>query len=201
MYQNFFKRILDIVLSILLIIILLPIYIIIGFLVFIFMGMPIIYKQERPGKNEKIFNIYKFRTMTEQKDKDGKLLSDELRTSKLGRFLRKTSLDELPQFFNVLQGKMSIVGPRPLRTEYLKLYNEEQKHRHDVMPGITGWAQVNGRNNITWAQKLEFDVFYVKNISFLLDLKIVFMTLKQGILKKNKHYNSEELVERFNGKN
>ena len=201
MYKKFLKRFLDIIFSLLFIIILLPLYIILGILVLVFMGRPIIFKQKRPGKNEKIFNIYKFRTMTEQKDESGKLLPDQLRTSKLGKFLRKTSLDELPQLFNVLEGKMSLVGPRPLRTEYLELYNEEQKHRHDIKPGLTGWAQVNGRNSITWSEKFKLDIYYVKNVSFLLDVKIVFMTFKQSILMLNKYSNSEENVERFDGKN
>ena len=201
MYRRFFKRFLDIVLSFIAIVILLPIFIIVSVLVLIFMGWPIIFKQPRPGKNEKIFNVYKFRTMTNAKDKNGKLLSNEKRLTKFGNFLRKTSLDELPELFSILSGRMSIVGPRPLHVEYLKYYNKEQKHRHDVKPGITGWAQVNGRNVLTWKEKFKLDVYYVENLSFGLDAKIVFMTIKQVLCKSNIYTNEGKFVERFNGKN
>lgn len=201
MYRKYIKRLLDIILSLLAIIILAPLYLIISLLVLIFMGWPILFKQPRPGKNEKIFNMYKFRTMTNKKDKDGNLLPNEKRLTKFGNFLRKTSLDELPEFFSILIGKMSFIGPRPLHVEYLKLYNNEQKHRHDVRPGLTGWAQVNGRNSITWEEKFKYDIYYVKNISFVLDVKIVFMTVKQVICRSNIYSNNGEFVERFNGKN
>ena len=177
MYQKYIKRLLDIVLSFVAIIILSPIYIIVGILVLIFLGSPIIFKQERPGKNEKIFTLYKFRTMTSKKDKDGNLLPDEKRLTKFGKFLRSTSLDELPELFNILKGDMSIIGPRPLLVEYLKYYNKEEKHRHDVRPGLTGLAQVNGRNTQTWEERFKYDVEYVNNITFVNDIKIIFKTI------------------------
>ena len=177
MYQKYIKRLLDIVLSFVAIIILSPIYIIVGILVLIFLGSPIIFKQERPGKNEKIFTLYKFRTMTSKKDKDGNLLPDEKRLTKFGKFLRSTSLDELPELFNILKGDMSIIGPRPLLVEYLKYYNKEEKHRHDVRPGLTGLAQVNGRNAQTWEERFKYDVEYVNNITFVNDIKIIFKTI------------------------
>ena len=201
MYKKFFKRFLDIILSFIAIIILLPVYLIISILVLIFMGWPIIFKQPRPGKNEKIFNMYKFRTMTNKKDKKGNLLPNEQRLTKFGNILRKTSLDELPELFCILFGKMSIVGPRPLHVEYLNYYNDEQKHRHDVRPGLTGYAQVNGRNNISWKEKFNYDIYYVKNISFWLDVKIVFKTIKQVLIKENIYSANGEFVERFNGNN
>jgi undecaprenyl phosphate N,N'-diacetylbacillosamine 1-phosphate transferase len=148
------------------------------------MGKPVIFKQKRPGLNEKIFEIYKFRTMTNQKDKNGNLLPDEERLKGVGKIIRSLSLDELPQLFNVLKGDMSFIGPRPLLIEYLPLYNEKQKKRHTVLPGITGLAQVNGRNAISWEKKFEYDVEYVKSLSFLLDLKIIFLTIKKVLLKE-----------------
>lgn len=201
MYQKYIKRLLDIILSLLAIIITFPIFLIIGILVLIFIGQPAIFRQKRPGKNEKIFILYKFRTMTNQKDKAGNLLPNEQRLTKFGNFLRKTSLDEIPEFINILKGDMSFVGPRPLHIEYLGFYNKEQKHRHDVRPGLTGWAQVNGRNSITWNEKFKYDTYYVKNISFILDVKIIFMTAKQVICRKNIYSSNGEFVERFNGKN
>ncbi len=201
MYKKFFKRFFDIILSLIAIIILSPVYLIISVLVFIFMGWPILFKQPRPGKNEKIFNMYKFRTMTNKKDKDGNLLSNEKRLTKFGNLLRKTSLDELPEIFCILIGKMSIVGPRPLHVEYLDYYNEEQKHRHDVRPGLTGWAQVNGRNSISWTEKFKLDVYYVNNLSLLLDLKIILMTIKQVFSRSDIYSANGEFMERFNGKN
>lgn len=201
MYRKFFKRFFDIILSLIAIIILSPVYIIISILVLIFMGWPILFKQPRPGKNEKIFNMYKFRTMTNKKDENGNLLPNEQRLTKFGNLLRKTSLDELPEIFCILLGKMSIVGPRPLHTEYLKYYNEEQKHRHDVRPGLTGWAQVNGRNGITWTEKFKHDIYYVEHISLALDIKILFMTIKQVFCRSNIYSANGEFVERFNGKN
>ena len=201
MYKKFFKRFFDIILSLIAIIILSPVYLIISILVLIFMGWPILFKQPRPGKNEKIFNMYKFRTMTNKKDKDGNLLPNEKRLTKFGNLLRKTSLDELPEIFCILIGKMSIVGPRPLHVEYLDYYNEEQKHRHDVRPGLTGWAQVNGRNSISWTEKFKLDVYYVNNLSLLLDLKIILMTIKQVFSRSNIYSANGEFMERFNGKN
>lgn len=178
MYKKYVKRILDIILSLLAIIILSPLLIIISILVLIFMGRPIIFKQARPGKNEKIFDMYKFRTMTNKKDKNGNLLPDEQRLNKFGKFLRSTSLDELPELFNILFGKMSFIGPRPLLVKYLPYYTEEEHHRHDVRPGLTGWAQCNGRNLVNWDQRFQYDLEYVNNISLKMDLKVIFRTIK-----------------------
>ncbi|MBF0988769.1 MAG: sugar transferase [Clostridiales bacterium] len=178
-YPRYIKRLLDIVLSIIAIILLSPIYIVVSILVLIFMGWPILFKQPRPGKNEKIFNMYKFRTMTNKKNKEGVLLSDEERINKFGKFLRTTSLDELPELFCILTGKMSIVGPRPLVVSYLPYYNDREKHRHDVKPGLTGLAQINGRNTLQWEERFEYDIEYVNNISFKMDLKIIIYTIKK----------------------
>lgn len=177
MYRKYVKRIFDIILSLLAIIILSPLLIIISILVLIFMGRPIFFKQPRPGKNEKIFNMYKFRTMTNKKDKDGNLLPDNQRLNKFGKFLRSTSLDELPEIFLILSGKMSFVGPRPLVIQYLPYYTAEEHHRHDVRPGLTGWAQVNGRNNLNWDDRFKLDVEYVNNLTFMMDIKVIFKTV------------------------
>ena len=163
------------------------------------MGSPILFRQKRPGKDEKIFGIYKFRTMTNEKDADGNLLPDEQRLVGIGKFIRSTSLDELPQLFNVLKGEMSFVGPRPLLIEYLDLYNETQKRRHDVKPGITGWAQVNGRNAISWEQKFEYDVWYVDNQSFWLDMKILWMTFLKVVKRSDISSSSSATMEKFEG--
>lgn len=185
MYKKFLKRFFDIVLSLMAIIILSPVYIIVSILVLIFMGWPILFKQPRPGKDEKIFNMYKFRTMTNKKDKDGNLLPDDQRLPKFGRLLRKTSLDELPELFNILFGQMSLIGPRPLLVEYLPYYKDEEKQRHDVRPGLTGWAQVNGRNLLGWDERFKKDVEYVEKCSLLFDIKIVFMTIKKVICSED----------------
>lgn len=185
MYRKYIKRLLDIVLSLIAMIILLPLYAIISILVLIFMGWPILFKQPRPGKNEKIFNMYKFRTMTNKRDENGNLLPDKERLNKFGKFLRSTSLDELPELFCILTGKMSIVGPRPLVVEYLPYYNEREKHRHDVLPGLTGLAQVNGRNALQWEERFEYDLEYIKNMSFKNDMKIIFKTIKKVLKKDN----------------
>lgn len=177
MYSKFFKRLLDIILSLLVIILFSWLYIIVAILVKFKLGSPVIFKQPRPGMNEKVFNMYKFRSMTDDRDENGNLLPDDVRLTAFGKKLRATSLDELPEFFNILKGDMSFVGPRPLLVKYLPLYNEEQRHRHDVRPGLTGWAQVNGRNLLSWEDKFEKDVYYVRNISFLFDLKIVLKTI------------------------
>ena len=191
MYKLFLKRIVDFVLSLLGLLILLPIYLVIIFLIKINLGSPIFFKQERPGLNEKIFNIYKFRTMTNEFDQHGNLLPDENRLTKFGKFLRSTSLDELPSLWSVLKGDMSLVGPRPLLVEYLPFFSDSQARRHEVRPGITGWAQVNGRNAISWEEKFELDIWYVDNLSILLDIKILWLTLirvlvRDGISPKNK---------------
>lgn len=190
MYQKYIKRLLDIILSLLAIIILLPIFLLVGLLVLIFIGKPAIFRQKRPGKDEKIFTLYKFRTMTNKKDKDGNLLPDESRLTKFGKFLRKTSLDEIPEFINILKGDMSFIGPRPLLVEYLEYYTEEEKHRHDVRPGLTGLAQVSGRNLLSWEDKFKKDIEYVNNITFINDIKIILKTIlvvfkREGINQEN----------------
>lgn len=177
MYKKFFKRFFDILFSLILIIVLSPVYLIISIFVLIFMGWPVLFKQPRPGKDEKIFNMYKFRTMTNKKDKDGNLLPDEERLPKFGKLLRKTSLDELPELFNILTGKMSFIGPRPLLVKYLPYYTEEEHHRHDIRPGLTGWAQVNGRNLVGWDERFKLDLEYVNNVSLKMDLKVIFKTI------------------------
>ena len=177
MYKLFFKRFFDFILSLGAIIVISPIILITAVLVRIKLGSPILFKQERPGKDGKIFKMYKFRTMTDEKDENGNLLPDVKRLTRFGKFLRNSSLDELPELLNILKGDMSIVGPRPLLVKYLPLYNDFQRHRHDVRPGLTGLAQVNGRNATTWEKRFEYDVEYVKNISFLIDIKIVLLTV------------------------
>ncbi len=177
MYKKFIKRFLDVIFSLTAIIILLPIYIIISIFVLIFMGWPIFFKQPRPGYKEKIFNMYKFRTMTNKKDKKGNLLPDKDRLTKFGIFLRKTSLDELPELFAILLGNMSFIGPRPLLVEYLPYYTKEEHRRHDVRPGLTGLAQVSGRNNLNWDERFKIDLVYVDKISFILDCKIIIQTV------------------------
>lgn len=184
MYRLFFKRLLDFVLSILAIILLSPVYLIVALLVRIKLGSPIIFTQERLGKNEKIFKMYKFRTMTNETDENDNLLSDEVRLTKFGKLLRMTSLDELPELFNIFKGDMSIVGPRPLLVSYLPFYSKEEKRRHEVRPGLTGWAQVNGRNFIDWDHRLKKDVEYVNNMNFVLDVKIIITTILL-VLKKS----------------
>jgi len=193
------KRVFDLLLAILLIIICSPFIIVTTLLVYLKIGTPIFFRQIRPGLNEKLFTIYKFRTMTDERDKNGELLSDEKRLLPIGRFIRKTSLDELPQLFNVLKGEMSFVGPRPLLVKYLKLYNSEQKRRHSVVPGITGWAQVNGRNAISWEEKFEYDIWYVDNRSFWLDMKILWMTFLKVIKRSDISANSHATMEKFEG--
>jgi len=193
------KNMFDISLSFFILIILSPILICTIILVFIKIGRPIFFTQNRPGLHGKIFKIYKFRTMTNEKDINGKLLSDDKRLVGIGKFIRSTSLDELPQLFNVLKGEMSFVGPRPLLIEYLELYNDEQKRRHDVKPGITGWAQVNGRNAISWKQKFEYDVWYVDNQSFFLDIKILWLTFLKVIKRSDISSSSHVTMEAFKG--
>jgi undecaprenyl phosphate N,N'-diacetylbacillosamine 1-phosphate transferase len=193
------KVIFDKTLALLLIILFSPIYLVVSLLIYKKMGSPILFRQKRPGKNEKIFEIYKFRTMTNDKDEYGNLLPDEKRLVGIGKFIRSTSLDELPQLFNVLKGEMSFVGPRPLLIEYLPLYNEKQKKRHNVLPGITGWAQVNGRNAISWEQKFEYDIWYVENQSFFLDMKILWMTFLKVIKRSDISSNTSVTMEKFTG--
>ena len=182
-YKTYIKRFLDIVISLCAIIILSPIYIVLGILVRCKLGSPVLFHQDRPGKDGRIFHMYKFRSMTDERDENGELLSDEVRLTPFGKKLRATSLDELPELFCILKGDMSLVGPRPLLVQYLPLYSERQRHRHDVRPGLTGWAQVNGRNTLTWPQKFEYDVEYTEKVSFLMDIKILFMTVS-NVLKR-----------------
>ncbi len=183
LYKKYIKRMLDIVVSACAILILSPVYLVLYILVRKKLGSPVLFHQDRPGKDGRIFHMYKFRSMTDERDENGDLLPDEVRLTPFGRKLRATSLDELPELFCILKGDMSLVGPRPLLVQYLPLYNERQKHRHDVRPGLTGWAQVNGRNTLTWPQKFEYDVEYTEKVSFLMDVKILFMTVA-NVLKK-----------------
>lgn len=199
MYRLFIKRLLDFVLSLIALIFLSPVILIVALLVKIKLGSPVLFKQERPGKNEKIFKMYKFRTMTDEKDEDGNLLPDDVRLTKFGKVLRSTSLDELPELFNILKGDMSIVGPRPLLVKYLPLYNEYQKHRHDVRPGFTGWAQCNGRNALSWEEKFDLDVYYTKHVSFLLDLRIIFKTIKIVLFREGISSETSVTMEEFRG--
>ncbi|WP_105123118.1 sugar transferase [Streptococcus suis] len=177
LYEKYFKRLLDIILSFLAIIILSPIILIVCILVYFKLGSPVIFTQERPGKNEKIFKMYKFRTMTDEKDENGELLPDSIRLTAFGKWLRSTSLDELPELFNILKGDMSIIGPRPLLVKYLPLYSAEQARRHEVRPGLTGYAQANGRNSLSWEEKFTMDVEYVNNVTIIGDISIVFQTV------------------------
>ena len=200
MYEKWIKRIFDFVLALFLLVLFSPVILITALLLKITQGS-VIFTQNRPGLNEKIFKIYKFKTMSDERDEKGELLSDELRLKAFGKIVRSLSLDELLQLFNVLKGDMSFVGPRPLLVEYLPLYNEEQKLRRKVRPGITGWAQVNGRNAISWQKKFELDVYYVKNISFLLDLKIMFLTALKVLKRSGVSKEGHVTTEKFNGKN
>lgn len=193
------KIILDIVLSILFLIILSPLLIILSILVKYYHGSPILFIQERPGLNDKLFRIYKFRTMTNEREDNGALLSDEKRLTKFGKFLRSTSLDELPELINVLKGDMSIVGPRPLLIEYLQYYTKEQKRRHCVKPGITGYAQINGRNNMTWEEKFKLDVWYVDNRTITLDIKIIIKTIGIVFKRTDINKNGYATTDKFSG--
>lgn len=202
MYRKFFKRFFDILFSLLGLIILSPLLLVIWIWLSIAnKGAGAFFVQDRPGKDEKIFKLYKFKSMTDERDENGKLLPDAERLTSVGKFIRKTSIDELPQLWNVLVGNMSFIGPRPLRTYYLPLYSETQKRRHEVRPGITGWAQVNGRNAISWTNKFEYDVFYVDNITFILDLKIFFLTIKKVLIREGISQEKDGSIEPFNGKN
>ena len=193
------KRAFDIIISLVLLMALSPIIVFISLVVMIKLGSPILFKQERPGLNGEIFNVDKFRSMLEVKDENGRLLSDSERLTSFGKILRSTSMDELPSLFCVLSGKMSIVGPRPLLPEYLTLYNEVQAKRHNVKPGITGWAQVNGRNAISWEKKFELDIYYVNNHSVLLDFKILMLTLLKVFKREGINQESHDTTEKFKG--
>lgn len=201
MYKNYYKRIFDFIIALVGLICLSPIFIVVTIgLYFANQGNPFFF-QARPGLNEKIFKIIKFKTMNDKKDPNGNLLSDAERLTPIGAFVRKTSLDEIPQLINVLKGDMAIIGPRPLLPQYLPIYNETQKRRHEVRPGITGWAQVNGRNAISWTKKFELDVWYVDNISLILDVKIFFLTIKKVFVREGISQEGQVTMEAFNGNN
>lgn len=197
MYKSFLKRSIEILISFTGFLFLMPIYIFVYLLVRVKLGSPVFFYQSRPGLNGKIFNIYKFRTMTNELDKNGILLPDERRLTKFGKFLRSTSLDELPSLSSVLKGDMSLVGPRPLLKEYLPFYSERQARRHEVRPGITGWAQVNGRNAISWEEKFELDLWYIENQSLWLDIKILCLTLKKVLVRDGISPQGEDIMPRF----
>ena len=201
MYKNFFKRLFDFTASLLGLVLISPIFVIVTIgLYFANQGKPFFF-QARPGKDERIFKIIKFKTMNDKKDAQGNLLPDVDRLTPIGAFVRKTSLDEIPQLINVLKGDMSLIGPRPLLVQYLHLYNAEQKKRHDVRPGITGWAQVNGRNAISWQQKFDYDVWYVEHCSLFLDLKILLRTIQKVIVRDGISQEGQATMEFFNGNN
>lgn len=201
-YAKYVKRLLDIMCALFALIFFSWLYIIIAVLVRVKLGSPVLFSQERPGKDEKIFKLYKFRTMTDQRDENGNLLPDEMRLTRFGALLRSTSLDELPEVFNILKGDMSVIGPRPLLVAYLSRYNQEQRKRHEVRPGLSGWAQVNGRNTISWQERFKRDVWYVSHISFLLDVKIVFMTVMKAVVKREGiSSNTSATMEEFTGRN
>lgn len=199
MYVRFFKPLCDRLLAAALLIAVLPLIAFIALFILLTMGHPVFFAQRRPGLHGKIFTIYKFRTMSNEKDAEGNLLPDSERLQGIGKLIRTLSLDELPQLLNVLKGEMSFVGPRPLLVEYLEFYTPRQARRHEVKPGITGWAQVNGRNAISWEEKFRYDVEYVDNISFLFDLKIFFLTLKKVLVKEGISQEGEATMEKFSG--
>lgn len=198
-YEKYVKRLLDIVLSGCALIVLSPLLLVTAILVRVKLGSPVIFCQERPGKDEKIFKLHKFRSMSDARDENGNLLPDEERLGRFGRILRATSLDELPELWDIFRGKMSIVGPRPLLVKYLPLYSEEQHHRHDVRPGLTGWAQVHGRNLTSWEERFAYDVDYVDHISFVLDVKIVFMTVRCVFAREGINAEGSATMEAFVG--
>lgn len=202
MYSQYLKRVIDFIASFCLLVLVSPIILLaIICLYFINRGAGVFFFQKRPGRDGEIFKVIKFKTMTDERDEDGQLLSDEKRMTKIGKFIRSTSIDELPQLINVLKGDMSLIGPRPLLVQYLPLYTKEQARRHKVRPGITGWAQVNGRNAISWTKKFELDVWYVDHCSFLLDMKIVFMTIRKVFKREGISSDTSVTMEAFNGNN
>lgn len=199
MYRSFFKRLIDLIVSFVGIVLLSPAILVIAILLLIVNRANPFFLQSRPGKNEVIFKLIKFRTMTDRRDVNGDLLSDNERLTRIGNCIRKTSLDEIPQLINVFKSEMSLIGPRPLLVEYLPLYNNEQRKRHLVQPGITGWAQVNGRNAISWEDKFRFDIYYTEKISFSLDLKIVFLTIKKVLMSEDINSSNTVTMEKFSG--
>ena len=198
-YEKYIKRALDIMLSGIAMIVLSPVMLITAILVRINLGSPVVFCQERPGKDEIIFKMHKFRTMTEERNENGELLPDEKRLTEFGKTLRSLSLDELPELWDIFRGKMSIVGPRPLLVKYLPLYSEEQHHRHDIKPGLTGWAQVNGRNLTSWEERFEHDIYYVNHVSFLMDVKIVFATVRCVFAREGINAEGSATMEAFEG--
>lgn len=200
-YEKYVKRPLDFLCALAAIIVFCWLYLIVAILVRVKLGSPIIFKQERPGKDGKIFKLYKFRTMTDEKDENGQLLPDNVRLTKFGKFLRSTSLDELPEAFNILKGDMSVIGPRPLLVQYLPLYNEHQNRRHEVRPGLSGYAQVHGRNAVSWEEKFNLDVEYVDNITFIGDVKIIATTVLKAIKREGISSETSVTVEPFKGNN
>ncbi|MEC0344798.1 sugar transferase [Peribacillus frigoritolerans] len=200
-YKRFIKRAMDFILSLIAIVILSPILLVVALLVRVKLGSPVVFKQNRPGLNENVFMMYKFRTMTDERDETGELLPDSVRLTKFGRLLRSTSLDELPELFNILKGDMSIIGPRPLLVQYLPIYNDYQKRRHEVRPGLSGLAQVNGRNAISWENKFDLDVEYVDNVSFIGDWKIILLTIKKVFVREGINSEVAATMEPFKGTN
>lgn len=200
-YRRYIKRPMDLALSLCAIIVLSPVLLIMAVLVRVKLGSPVIFKQKRPGLNEKIFTLYKFRTMTDERNENGELLPDEVRLTNFGKFLRSTSLDELPELWNIMRGDMSIVGPRPLIVQYLPLYNDHQKRRHEVRPGLSGLAQISGRNTICWEDRFELDVQYVDSISFIGDWKIIFLTIKKAFIREGINSEIAATMEPFMGTN
>ena len=198
-YEKYVKRLADIVCSLVVLAIFWWLYIILAILVRVKLGSPVLFKQQRPGKNEKIFNMYKFRTMTDTRDEHGELLPDEVRLTRFGKALRATSLDELPEIFNILKGDMSLIGPRPLLVQYLPRYNEEQHHRHDVRPGLTGYAQAHGRNAVSWEEKFDMDVWYVNHVSMKTDIKVVLDTVKTVVKREGISSDTSVTMEEFMG--
>lgn len=202
LYRDGLKRVIDFSIALVALLVLAPLLLgVTIWLHFANKGAGAFFFQERPGKGERTFRIIKFKTMTDERDERGELLPDEQRLTKVGKFVRSTSIDELPQLVNVLKGDMALIGPRPLLVRYLPLYNERQRHRHDVRPGITGWAQVNGRNAISWAQKFEYDVWYVEHLSFMTDLKVIVQTVKNVLMRKDINQEGNATIDAFNGKN
>ena len=202
MYKNFFKRFLDFWISLIVVILISPILLLVAiWLHFANKGAGAFFFQERPGKNSKIFKVIKFKTMTDERDADGNLLPDEQRLTKVGKFVRSTSIDELPQLINVLKGDMALIGPRPLLVQYLPLYSKEQARRHEVRPGISGWAQCHGRNAISWTEKFKLDVWYVDHVSLITDLKVIFITIKNVLMRKDINSATAATMEAFNGNN
>lgn len=201
MYKSFIKRAIDFLFAFSVLLVLSPLLLIVAIMLWINNKGSVFFIQQRPGKNEKLFNVIKFKTMNDRRDIHGNLLPDKVRLTGIGKFIRTTSMDELPQLINVLKGEMSLIGPRPLLPKYLPLYNEQQKKRHEVRPGITGWAQVNGRNTISWSKKFEYDIWYVNNYSFFVDFKIILLTLKKVVIREGITQQGSATISPFTGNN